>query len=359
MHINSIYGSGDFCHRKQKICVIYVNERLKEYLRLGRLFNAEILSLILVLSYVLSAKLYGIQTDIRILIALFFGGIFAHIWGGYNNDRMDLSIDKNATYCAHKPLVSGSISIKSAKIIEYSALVTFVGIIIFSLYLSRPAFFSLSTLYVCFYLLGAVALAAFYNRFNKSNMFINITGQMYATFVVLIGMSLVVNFDKIVFFSSLVMGLNGIYLNIIEADLKDIEGDIVNVPKALGVRFEGEKALHIFKFYLVNEGIKIVMFLLVLVVLLLEKASIYYIGIACILFVINYFVRISMFKHLSPDREKMKRHIAVQELTSILLISTMYMIIHPLLPVLIVVFVALWLVLWNKFLWGTYLRPQV
>jgi len=339
--------------------VVYVNERLKEYLRLGRLFNAEIMSLILVLSYALSTKLYDKQMDMRILVMLFVAGIFAHIWGCYNNDRMDLSIDKNAAYCSHKPLVSGSISIKSAKIIEYSMLVIFVGIIFFSLYLSRLSFFSISTLYVCFYLLGAVVLAASYNRFNKSNMFINITGQMYASFVVLIGMSIVVDFDGILFVSALVIGLNGVYLNIIEADLKDIEGDIVNVPKALGLRFQGGKASNITKFYLVNDLIKIVMFLLILFVLFLEKVSIYYFGIAFILFFINYIVRISMFKHLSADREKMKRHIAVQELTSILLISTMYMIIHPLLPILIVVFVAFWLIVWNKILWGTYLRPQV
>jgi len=339
--------------------VIYLNEKLKEYLRLGRLFNAEIMSLILILSYALSVKLYEIQIDLRIIAALFFCGIFAHIWGAYNNDRMDLSLDKNVTYCKHKPLVSGSISLKSAKIIEYSALIIFLGLIMLSFYLSFLSFYLISIFYTCVYLLGAVILANSYNRFNKSNMLINITGQMYASFVVLIGMSIVVNFDIIVFFSCLVIGLNGVYLNIIEADLKDIEGDIVNVPKALGVRFEGEKALNISKFYLINEVIKITMFLLIIFVLILEKASIYYIGTACILFVINYFVRISMFKHLSLDREKMKRHIAIQEMTSILLISTMYMIIHPLLPVLIVVFVALWLVIWNKFLWGTYLRPQV
>ncbi len=339
--------------------MIYLNERLKEYLRLGRLFNAEIMSMILVLSYMLSTKLYGIQIDVRILVALFLGGIPAHIWGGYNNDRMDLSIDKNAAYCSHKPLVSGSISIKSAKIIEYSALIVFLALVFFSLYLSKLSFFSASTLYACFYLFGAVALAALYNRFNKSNMLINITGQMYASFVVLIGMSIIVDFDNILFLSCLVMGLNGIYLNIIEADLKDIEGDIVNVPKALGVRFLGGKALYAAKFYLLNDVIKTAMFFLVLFVLILEKASIYYFVVAFVLFFVNYFVRISMFKHLSPDREKMKRHIALQEITSILLISTMYMVVHPLLPVFIVFFVALWLVIWNKFLWGTYVRPQV
>lgn len=336
-----------------------MSERLKEYLRLGRLFNAEILSLILILSYALSAKLYVIPIGIRILIMLFVGGIFAHIWGGYNNDRMDLSIDKNAKYCLHKPLVSGSILIKSAKIIEYSTLVIFLVIILFSLYLSRSSFFSISTLYACFYLVGAISLAAFYNRLNKSNMFINIIGQMYASFVVLIGMSMVVDFDFIVFISALVIGLNGVYLNIIEADLKDIEGDIVNVPKALGVIFQDGKVLHKAKFYLVNEVIKIVMFLLILFVLFLENVNIYYFLAAFVLFFINYFVRISMFRNLSPDREKMKHHIAVQELTSILLISTMYMIIHPLLPILIVVFVAFWLIIWNKILWGTYVRPQV
>lgn len=339
--------------------MINVNEKLKEYLRLGRVFNAEILSLTLILSYALSAKLYDIQIDVRVLITLFFGGIFAHIWGAYNNDRMDICLDKNATYCAHKPLVSGSISIKSAKIIEYSTLVTFLVLIFFSLYLSRTHFFSISTLYTCFYILVAIILVILYNRYNKSNMFINITGQMCTSFVVLIGMSIVVNFDMIVFFSSIVIGLNGVYLNIIEADFKDISGDIVNVPKALGVRFEGEKVTHFLNFYLINEIIKIVMFILILLILFLEKASIYYILIACFLFVINLLVRILMFKNLSPDREKMKRYIAIQELTTILLISTIYMIIHPLLPILIVIFVALWLILWNKFLWGTYLRPQV
>ena len=81
---------------------------------------------------------------------------------------------------------------------------------------------------------------------------------MYASFAVLIGMSMIVNFDWIVFLSSLILGLNGVYLNIIEADLKDITGDIINVPKALGVRFEAGKASNVRKFYLLNEGLKIV-----------------------------------------------------------------------------------------------------
>jgi 4-hydroxybenzoate polyprenyltransferase len=334
-------------------------ERMKEYLRLGRLFSAEILSLLFVLSYLLTAQLYGIQMDIRIIIILFFAGNFAHVGGSYHNDRMDLSIDSTAAYCAHKPLVSGSISIASAKKIEYSALIIFIGLIFFARYLSGQAFISLSTVFMCFYLVCAIALAATYNRFNKSNMFINITGQMYASFAVLIGMSIVVNFDWIVFLSALILGLNGVYLNIIEADLKDIAGDIVNVPKALSVRFEAGKAVHILKFYLVNEGIKIAIFILILYVLFLEKVSIYYSILACVFFTFNFFIRISMFRHLSPDREKMKRYIAVQELTSILLISVIYMVIHPLLPVIIVLFVCAWLVLWNRFLFGTFIRPQV
>jgi 4-hydroxybenzoate polyprenyltransferase len=339
--------------------VINVKEHTKEYLRLGRLFNAEILSLLLVLSYLLAAQLYGIQIDLKMIIVLFFAGNFAHIWGAYHNDRMDLTIDTKVAYCAHKPLVSGSISIKSAKKIEYSALIIFIGMILITHYLYNQSFFSLSMAFTCFYLFCFIALGACYNRFNKSNMFINIVGQLYATFVVLIGMSIVVNFDWIVFISSLIMGLNAVYLNIIEGDLKDIEGDVVNVLKALGVRFEGGKAVHIRKFYLVNEVFKIVIFLLILVVLFLEKMSIYCTVIAFIFFVINYFSRFTMFKHLSSDREKMKKYIAVQELSSILLISVIYMVIHPLLPVVIVFFVCIWLVLWNKFLFGTYVRPQI
>ncbi len=343
--------------------MIRVREKLKEYLRLGRLFNAEILSLILILSYMLSAKLHGIDIDTTILIMLFVSGIFAHVWGGYNNDRFDLIIDKKAKYCSHKPLVSGSISIKNAKVIEFTALFIFIMLALSSSYISHS---SLSPIVVSpripstiFFVFCAFFLAYVYNRFNKSNMFINIVGQMYASFVVLVGMSVVIDFDFIIFLSAVVMGLNGVYLNIIEADLKDVKGDIINVPKTLGVRFVGKKAVNTLKFYILNEIIKTTIFVLILIILLLERANIYYSILACIIFAVNYFVRIFMFKNLSSNREETKRYIAIQELTAILLISTIYMIINPFLPIIVLVFVALWLSIWNKILWNTYTRPQV
>lgn len=326
-----------------------MSNKYKEYFRLGRLFNAEILALIFILSYMLTARLYDTTINVTVLVGLFIAGILAHVEGAYNNDRMDLSIDKEASYCSHKPLVSGAISLRTAKIIEVCALLIFILII---LVLSPK----ISTV---LFLFGAVSLAYLYNRFNKSNMFINIIGQMYAGFAVLIGMSMVVDFDFIVFLSAIVIGLNGIYLNIIEADLKDVKGDVVNVPKALGVRFEGEKVVNTTRFYLLNECIKLVMFILILAILFREQVITAVLIVACLFFLLNYYVRYMMFKNLTGDREKMKRYIAMQELTSILLISTIYMIIHPLLPIVIVLFVMLWLFLWNRFLWGTYIRPQV
>lgn len=323
--------------------------KFKEYLRLGRLFNAEIVALLYILSYLLASKLYGQLIDYKIVIVLFFAGILSHIWGCYNNDRLDLSLDKQAKYCAHKPLVSGSISLKNSMKIEFISLVLFVSFI---------AFIS-PKIYTMFYLCGAIFLAYLYNRYNKSNMPINIIGQIYATFFALVGMSIVVEFDYIVFLSAIIMGLNGIYLNIIEADLKDVEGDIINVPKALGVKFEGKKAINTFKFYLLNEFIKLSMYMITFYILLLEKVDTWVLVVACIFFALNFLVRLVMFRNLPSNREKMKPYIAVQELTSILFISTIYIIIHPLLPLLIVLFVAIWLSIWNKILWGTFLRPQV
>ena len=101
------------------------------------------------------------------------------------------------------------------------------------------------------------------------------------------------------------------------------------------------------------------MFILIISILLLEKAGVNYLLLAFCLFFINYLVRLSMFKNLSSDREKIKRYIAAQELTSIFLISTIYMIINPFLPIIVIVFVIIWLSIWNKVLWGTYFRPQV
>ena len=326
-----------------------VTDKIKEYLRLGRLFNAEILALIFILSYLLAATLYHVKIEIQTLIGLFIVGVLAHIWGGYNNDRLDLSVDKKARYCDHKPLVSGRVSIKTATAIEVAVLVIFIILIL----LISPRVFTL------LYTFCAVSLAYLYNRYNKSNMFINIVGQMYASFVVLVGMSIVVDFDFILILSALVMGLNGVYLNIIEADLKDFAGDVVNVPKALGVRFDGESAENKTNFYLLNEGIKLCLFLLVLFILYLEEADVSLMILAGVFFGFNFLVRQLMFKVLSSNREKMKPYIAAQELTSILLISTIYIVVYPLIPIFVVVFVFLWLAVWNKFLWGTFLRPQV
>ena len=70
-----------------------MKSKFKEYLRLGRLFNAEILALLYVLSYMLASKIYDLQINYMIIIGLFIAGIFSHIWGCYNNDRLDLRED--------------------------------------------------------------------------------------------------------------------------------------------------------------------------------------------------------------------------------------------------------------------------
>ena len=131
--------------------------RIIEYLRLGRIFNAEILALLYVLTYIFTSELYSYQIDYKIIAGLFVVGILSHIWGAYNNDRLDLCIDKGADYCSHKPLVSGTISIKRAKIIEYSILLIIICIVL----VMSPKLATLG------YLFGAYLLAYLYNRYNK------------------------------------------------------------------------------------------------------------------------------------------------------------------------------------------------
>jgi len=340
-----------------------MSARILEYLRLGRIFNAEILGIILILSYILTASIHQLPINNMIIVFLFFAGILMHVWGSYNNDRMDLKIDEKADYCKHKPLVSGSISIKQAKVLEYLFLFCYIICVIIIYLLERNIKsineLSLDFITVLFYLFLAFSLAYIYNRFNKSNMLINIVGQMYASFIVLLGMSFLISFDFILLITSIVIGLNGVYLNIIEADIKDIKDDIINVPKALGVTFQGRKSLNIKYFYLLNEFIKVSMFLLVIFILYLEKMGYFVFCLAISFFIINFVIRLQMFRIISYDREKIKPYIAIQELTSILMISTIFMVVNPLLPLIIFLFILLWLVVWNKILWGTYLRPQV
>lgn len=322
---------------------------LREYFRLGRLFNAEILALILVLSYSLTATLHNVEIDPLIISTLFLSGVLMHVWGCYNNDRLDLPIDKKAGYCGHKPLVSGSISVYRARVIE-----TFVFLAFFLTVSVLSAKFS-----TILYLSCSVALAYLYNRFNKSSMFFNIVGQFYAMFAVLVGMSLVVGFDFVVFLTALVLGLNGTYLNIIEADAKDIEGDIVNVPKALGVRVKNGKWVNTWKFGILEHGLKAAMYLLLLAVLVLESANIITFVLFTVIMVVNMKMRAVLVSELSVDRERLKPYIAAQEFSSVLLISTVYMVVWPWVVVVVPLFVVCWLCCWNRCLWNTWLRPQV
>ncbi len=343
--------------------VIAVSGLMREYLRLGRIFNAEIISLIMILSYLLVSNQYGLAYDVRFIVILFVAGVFAHFGGSINNDRMDLCIDKTAEYCAHKPLVSGKISANQAKWVEYTIMSSFAVLVMIVSVLSKSDTAMVSMIprpvFTFFYVICAIFLAYAYNRWNKSNMFVNVVGQFYAGFVVLIGMSIVVDFDMMLGLIALIIGLNGVYLNIVEADIKDIEGDIINVPKALGVRVTDGKAFNVLKFYVVNDLIKIGMFLLILWVLFLQDVIFWFYIIAIVLFFLNYVVRIMLFKNLGKDREVLKRFIAGQELTSILLIGTVFMVVSVWIPLILVVFVVVWLSLWNKILWNTYLRPQV
>ena len=343
--------------------VIIVSEIFKDYLRLGRIFNAEILSLIMILSYMLASFLYAVALDVGFVVVLFVAGVFAHFSGSINNDRMDLSIDKTADYCVHKPLVSGKILSSQAKWVEYLLMTLFAALVLFVSLISNSSVISRISvprpIFTVFYIVCAIFLAYAYNRWNKSNMFINIIGQFYAGFVVLIGMSIVVDFDMMLGLIALIIGLNGVYLNIVEADIKDIKSDIVNVPKALGVRVSGGRAYNVLKFYVVNDLIKIVMFLLIFWVVYLENVGLWIFSVAILLFFLNYGVRVILFVNLGRNREILKRIIAGQELTSILLIGTVFMVVNLWIPLILVVVVILWLSFWNKILWNTYLRPQV
>lgn len=319
---------------------------------MGRIFNAEIMGVIMILSYMLTAHIHDAYVDIKIIIVLFVLGFLAHVWGAYHNDRMDYRIDKDAEYCQHKPLIAGTVDRWSAFLIECT-LITTLFLIVFLL--SETI-----NWIITIYAIGAIGLAWAYNRYNKDSQTANIIGQMYAAFVVLLGMSMIVRFDAIVFLSAIAIGLNGVYLNIVEADIKDVDGDIVNVPKALGVYFGPDGyAQNIGKFYMLNECLKLVIGGIVISTLILLEASIWLIVLAFILYCVNWVIRGRMFIHMCSDREHMKNHIALQELTAIMFISTIYMAIHWSIPLIVVLYIFVWLVLWDKIMWGTWLRPQV
>src|SRR5512136_403171 len=108
--------------------VFYDSKMIREYLKLARSFNAVLTGISPVMGAIAMQ-----QYDIITLILLFLIGFLGHTFGFVFNDIIDYNIDKSSKEISDRPLISGTISLKSAWIFAFGSM---AGAFLIALYLA-------------------------------------------------------------------------------------------------------------------------------------------------------------------------------------------------------------------------------
>ena len=111
------------------------NMIIREYLKLARSFNAVLTGI----SPVMGALAMG-QYDIFLLFLLFLVGFFGHTFGFVLNDIVDYKIDRSSKEISDRPLISGTISIKNARLFAFISLMAAFAVSIYVAYVTQNYF---------------------------------------------------------------------------------------------------------------------------------------------------------------------------------------------------------------------------
>jgi len=266
-------------------------------------------------------------------IVLFLIGIHFNILGFVLNDIVDIKIDKNSKELSERPLVKGTISIKTAKIISLICYAIIFGIAII--------FFK--NLFSFLVLAFSVALGTIYDVWGKRLLGSDfVLAASIALFCLFGSLTVASNIGEFTIILSALIFTNVLFFNIVEGGFKDVENDRKSGAKtaavALGVKTKPKISLSIsFKIISILIAISTAIFVFLPLVTLSEFYNFKYWYLqyfVLIILIISLFSSIlKMFYLKSFDRKKVRDIITKQEIkryviTDILLISfTNYLLV--------------------------------
>jgi len=207
--------------------------RIRDYLRLGRIHSAVLAGL----APVCATIVLGISLPLSHYLELFLIGFLFHVYLFILNEVQDVKIDKTSNDLKDKPLVDGSISIKSARAIVFSS--AFI-IILFSF-----VFFYDNALILIIISLIAFLLGWLYDSFGKKIPHADYSIALMLFFVALYGpFSVTNNIPNLAYIIAAIAFIQVLFQNIV-AGLKDVDHDFMagglSTPLRLGVRVEKER----------------------------------------------------------------------------------------------------------------------
>ncbi|UCE74419.1 MAG: UbiA family prenyltransferase [Methanomassiliicoccales archaeon] len=286
---------------------------------------------------------------------LFVVGFLFHVYGFVLNDCIDIKRDALSRDLAERPIVKGTISLKSGLAVALSAiiLVGFLCIVIFN-------FFAFITILV------AALLGAIYNVFSKKfiGMDILLGGSIF--FLVLTGsISTSLSLTTSVLLVALLGGIQVVGMNVIYGGLKDAKHDFLSGAKTialyLGVRIDDNHQIRIPRAFMrlsyLLQSIH-VSFALAILVIVMPKNQFWMMGGFLLLSVLLFHSLASLLALKLYQREKIREKIAYYVASSHILAVFVMLPIMPFFIALLAILPLAWFFISNIALYKTLLNPH-
>lgn len=187
------------------------NTQLGKWLQLVRIQSTPLTAISLSIGY------FTVTSSFDSIITLIFVGALGH-WGFYAvNDIYDRDIDSTQNK-VNKPLVSGDISMRAAKIVS----VCLIGASLVGAILWFPSFATASYLIAC-------VLGWHYNKYSKEHTYSSFYLGGWGMAIIFTGGFYARGANIITLLLALLLGVHMVWMTVI-GDLKDIENDEPNLP---------------------------------------------------------------------------------------------------------------------------------
>ena len=333
-----------------------LKNKIFEYFRLMRPQGAaQTASILLIGSLIMG------QREFSLLLILFIIGVLAHIHGFVLNDYADVEVDKKLSELENKPLVSGVIPKRNALvIIVVTAVCAYVLTVMF--------FFSMLSLIL---LTSAAILNGIYNVYGKKfpgSDFV-LSGSL-ALFCLFGASTFSTHFTNVVYIVSLLLFVEGVFLNAVEGGVKDVDHDYLAKAKTLatvmGVKVKSGRLLLTKKFMAFAYSLKIIYFGLIFLLGFQPEINLWYsdnyiLLVIVVLLMVLIVIAFHRFLYLKMfDRSKIKKLYAGLNAAALALIFVMLSPIFGIVIVLILLFLpVMWYTAFNFVLYGNPLQPRV
>ncbi len=208
-----------------------------EYLKLARISIVSLTALAPVMGSIAAGQL-----NLLNLFLLFLIGAFVHAFGMAQNDLVDYKLDRKSKEISDRPLISGKISIRNARLFA-------IGCIISVFALAEILSFITKELYSIFILIVTLLCVITYNVYGKKFPFADVFLAIGMFFFILYGaLSTKVSFSALSFLVWAICFLGALEMlaiNVIQGGYKDAENDSMQGAKtgvlALGVKIAKNK----------------------------------------------------------------------------------------------------------------------